>query len=196
MLHEDGVIARDRVEVVAREAAALGGLGVVVLEADDPVARRRARGPLAQRALDRGDRPQVAIDLLEVSVARVGRMRVGVDEAGHHRLAVEVGLPRTRRDQIQDVIVAPDREQPIAGDRQGLCGGLGGVHREDVPVVEDRVRLSARGRQQRERSERSQERAPAQWGHIWASLFGHLTVDGGGSFGPRRPTGAPPFARA
>jgi hypothetical protein len=40
MFDEDRMVQRGRVEVCARRFAACAGLGVVVLKADDPIARR------------------------------------------------------------------------------------------------------------------------------------------------------------
>src|SRR5688500_20371625 len=94
----DRVLRRGGVEVLTRDESLLRGLGVVVLEARDPFARRRFRGTLADCALDGGDGAQVAIDEAQVTPAGVGRVTVPVDEAGNDRLAARSEERRVGKD--------------------------------------------------------------------------------------------------
>src|SRR5688572_27164977 len=136
----DRVLRRGGVEVLARDESLLRGLGVVVLEARDPFARRRFRGTLADRVLDGGDGAQVAIDETQVTAARIGRVAMPVDEAGNDRLAAEIDLLRARRGEVQDVDLRADGEDSSIRDCDGLRLRLCGVHREHVPVVQDQLR--------------------------------------------------------
>ena len=66
----DGMLHVHRVEVFARERAAFGGFGVVVLETENPVPYRGLRGAGAQGGLDVRDRAEVAIHFAQVGKAR------------------------------------------------------------------------------------------------------------------------------
>ena len=87
-----GCCGSRRIQIVARQLAAFLGLGVVVLEADDPVAGRRLGGALADGVLNIRDGAEVAIHPSQVPDAGVGRVRMRIDEAGHDGLAANVEL--------------------------------------------------------------------------------------------------------
>ena len=143
MTDVDRVIRRGHIEVVARDEAALRGLGVVVLEADHPLARRRLRGALAHRVLDGLDGAQVAVDEAKVPPAGVGGVAVPVDETGHDSAAAEVDSLRARHGQRVDVGVRADREDAVPRDRDRLGGGLSRVDRDQLAVSQDEVWLCA-----------------------------------------------------
>ena len=157
VLHVHGVVPGDAVEVGEAERPALGRLRVVVLEAQDPVAGPGLGGALAQRGHDRLDRPQVAVHLLQVQVARRRDVGVPVDEPRHHRAAAQVDLLRSGPDQVQDVGVAAHGQEASSGDGHRARPRLGVVHCDDVAVPEDELGLGAEGGQQRKRRGVSQE---------------------------------------
>jgi hypothetical protein len=140
VLDVDGMVRRRRVEVLARDEAPLRGLGVVVLEADHPFARRRLRGALAYRILDRPDGAQVAVDHSQVHATGRGGMAMPVDEARRDGLSTEVDDCRAAAGERAHLGVGADRQDVLARNRDGLGARLSRVHREDDPVLEHEVR--------------------------------------------------------
>ena len=66
MIDEYRIIGRRSIEIRDGESAAVGCLGVVVLEPDHPLARRSFGGALADGCLDGGNGSQVAVHFLQV----------------------------------------------------------------------------------------------------------------------------------
>ena len=62
MADRDRMVPGHSVQILARERAVFGGLGVIVLEAQDPLTSRRLRRALGNGGLNLGDGTKVAID--------------------------------------------------------------------------------------------------------------------------------------
>ena len=66
VFHVDRVAGGDRIEVGPGEEAALGGLGVIVLEPQHPLACLSGGGPLPERSLNGADRAEVTVHLAQM----------------------------------------------------------------------------------------------------------------------------------
>ena len=146
----DGILGRNRVEVLAGWRAVLGEGGGVPAEADDETELLDlvavGGDPLAQCLLQSGDALHLAVRRRE-EVCRerlqpaAKDMAVRVEEAGHHRPSREVdglGVGPLERHHVCDLA---DREDLAVLFGQGLGPHRGIVHRQDRPARPDAVRL-------------------------------------------------------
>ena len=78
--HHRWVVRDGLVQVPPVEWPPLGQLGVVVLEAADPLAGGRLASPRRHAVLDLGDAPHIDIHVLQLPHPRARRMGVCVDE--------------------------------------------------------------------------------------------------------------------
>ena len=140
MGHEHGSVGHRVVQVVDIDLAALANLRVVILEAEHPRLIRRLRGLFAQGVLDLRDGPDVQIGAHELSDTAARGMDVAVDEPRCHRHPLGVDDLGARRYEIPDVVAAPDRDEPIAMDRERLGSGLIVVDGENATVEEYEIR--------------------------------------------------------
>ena len=131
----------DRVQLMAEDGAVFGSLGVVVLEALHPLARRGGLGAVPQGGLDGGDAGQVAVGGHHVADAAVQHVDVSVDEAGEHGAAREVEHLDARADKGLDVPVAADAGDAAIAHGHGLGARPVAVHGDDVGVLDDRISL-------------------------------------------------------
>src|SRR6266849_2750530 len=110
MLHGGRMVGNSRVEIRAREHAAFGTLGVVVLGAVNPLTRGRFRGALAECGLNGGDGGEIAIHRDDHVEARGGGMAVRVVEAGENGFADEVEFLGCCVGEMEYVVVPADGE--------------------------------------------------------------------------------------
>ena len=129
------VVRRGQVEVVARQWPAFHRLGVIVLEAKHPLARRRPRGARADRLDNFLDGAQIAVNLPQVHATRHARVCVRVDEAGHDRLALQVDDFRSGPRERPHLVVAAHGQKPTVRDGNRLRPRLRVGHRHDVGVI-------------------------------------------------------------
>ena len=83
---------------------------------------------------------------LRLHVDERAEVAVAVDEAGHERLAGQIGDLRRRALVPQHLGLGADRHDPAAGDRHRLGRGLRGVHRHDRPAADDPLGRSSSGK--------------------------------------------------
>ena len=95
MLYEDRMERRRRIQILPSQLAAFFRFRIVILEADDPVARRAPSSPLANRLLNLGDGAQVAVHPAQVPYACIRGVRVRVDESGHNRFSADIDPARS-----------------------------------------------------------------------------------------------------
>ena len=129
------MVRRSEVEVVARERPAFHRLGVIVLEAEHPLAGRRLSGARADRFDNFFNGAQIAVHLPKVHATRHARVCVRVDEAGHDRLALQVDDFRSGRRERPHLVVAAHGQKPTVRDGNRLRPRLRVGHRHDVGVI-------------------------------------------------------------
>jgi hypothetical protein len=122
-----------------RRQPALRQVGVLELEADDPLAGRgRGRRP-PERRLHLADRAHAAEVRVHVVVDDADRVEVRVDEAGQHAGAVEIDtrdVGRAERGAAR--LLVADGDHTRAGRRDRPRARLPGLQRDDVAVsIED-----------------------------------------------------------
>ena len=139
VLEERRPVGEDRVEVGSARRSPLEGV-------DRPA---RALDPRELRVLGRvaGDRLQACLpavgvveDALQQLDAALGRMAVGVLEAGKHRAALELEDAGGRPDVGAGLARGPHPGDPAVLDGDGLGDGQRGVGREHSSSGEDEVR--------------------------------------------------------
>jgi hypothetical protein len=137
------MVGRRLVEILAPQTTPLDRFGVVVLEAHDPLARRRRVRALSDRGLDLSDAAEIAVDRDEFLDAAPRRMRVRVDEAREYRAPRGVDHLSVRPFQVHHVFVGANRGEPTVGDGERLGARLRGVGRVDPAMAEDHIRRAA-----------------------------------------------------
>ena len=147
-------------------------------------------GPRPDVGQDVGDRLHLGDRVVELGHARPGRVRVRVDQAGQDRLAAEVDHRGPRPPGLEDLLVGPDPEQPVALDGQGLADREVAVDRDDLAVVEDQVGLvgppaPAEAERRPARSVNQQESEASSWRRIsWSISWTGRDSSGGGPLTP------------
>ena len=116
MRDDHRILRRGGIQVGDGERATLGGLRIVVHEADHPLTRSNLGRTIAESALDGGDRAQVAVDVFQIAQAGGCNVGVGIDEAGHDGGAAKVNLFCTGGGQAVDLGPGADRKKPSARD--------------------------------------------------------------------------------
>jgi hypothetical protein len=109
MLDTNRMIGDGGVEISNGEGAAVGSFGVVVLEAEDPVADGSFGRAFAQSELDGRDGAEIAIDHAEVHESGHGRVRVRVNEAGENGFGGEVNFFGSGSGKVEDVVIGAAR---------------------------------------------------------------------------------------
>src|SRR5262249_34726300 len=137
------MIWRGGVKIIARERASFSRFGVVILESDDPLSRRRLLGALTDGALNLSYLAQIAIYFAQVASACASRVRVRCTETGSSVLAYVVDLARPLRGQRPTLAVVANGRRAPAGHRDRLRAGLARVRGQDVGVVQDQLRFRA-----------------------------------------------------
>ncbi len=137
--HQDGVFHADGVQVGAVKETVLGGLGIVELEALDPLARWRNIQPFAEFVLDGGDGGLGAVGGHNVADAAVQDVDMGVDKAGQDGLAVQVQHPGIRAHPIGHVVGAAHGGKSSVQHGERLGPGTAAVDGDDVGVADDGV---------------------------------------------------------
>ena len=133
------VVRHRLVQVEPVEGPAFGELGVVVLEAADPLAGWRLAGAGRHALLDLGDAAHVDVDVLEFAHSGARRVGVRVDEAGgDDGVAVVEDLGPLTAQGFDVGPGADGHEAPIL-HREGFGGGNVVVHGVDEAAVHDEV---------------------------------------------------------
>ena len=143
----DGMGRRGRVQVLARWHALFPEtIRHVEVErrpayghSDDPLAGGPGLGQPADHGLDVGDGPAGRQRRVEELEALTVHVSVGVHQPGNDRRAPEVHHARPRAAPASELPSRTDRQDPLAGDRQGLGAGRAPIQREDAAVGEDPV---------------------------------------------------------
>ncbi|MNO72093.1 hypothetical protein D3C76_630280 [compost metagenome] len=105
-----------------------------------PATRLAVVAPLAQALLQFVERQQLAVEIGLVHLQpALGDVGVGVDEARHQHLAVEVEDPGRRLFQAQHLVVGTHRQQLAVLHRHRLLQGLARFGGVDPGVVQDQV---------------------------------------------------------
>ncbi len=143
---DDGVVGRDFIERgVEGEAFDVGRgrdgpLGLMPAAADDPLAGLG----LLDGAGDLGDDIVPGAGFAEVEAhaefADAGEVAVAFDEARDGELAMEIDDFGVGPDPTLRGAVGAEGGNFIAAHRDGLRGGRGGIHGDDLAVAEDEVR--------------------------------------------------------
>ncbi len=141
MFDVHGIIRHGCVQIGDTEWAAIFRFCVIVFETQYPFASRRFCSALAQRRLNGGNRTQVAVDHAKVHDASHCRVGVGINEARQHGLSAEVHLSNAGRREIHHVGVFPNGEKSATRYGYSLRNRVGQIHRHDVAVMKDQVRL-------------------------------------------------------
>ena len=69
----------------------------------------------------------------------VGDVRMGVDEPGGRRSAVQIDPPRVGTGETQDVAIGPDGHDPAGAHRQRLGNVIAGIDGEDFAVDQHQI---------------------------------------------------------
>jgi hypothetical protein len=92
------------------------------------------------------DDPQVAIEPARIAQvdahsidARFDWVDVGILEAGQHQPAIELDDARGGTDEVVDLPLASDGDDPLAADGQRARPRSSRIHRLDRPATEDEV---------------------------------------------------------
>ena len=134
-----GMVRQGLVQVEPVQRSSLGQLGVVVLEAADPLAGRRLAGARRHALLDLGDAAHVHVHVLELADPGAGRVGVRVDEAGgDDRVAVVEDLGAGAAERF-DVAAGTDRQEAPVLHGERLRRRVGLVHGVDDAAVHDEV---------------------------------------------------------
>src|SRR5207302_5926140 len=96
-----------------------------------------------------------AIHNAEMHQSGYGGMRMRVNKSRRNGFAAEVDLLGSGAGKIHDLGIAAHGKKPVTDNRHGLSVRPAVIHGEDVPVVEDQVRLFLLQRKERKRSERA-----------------------------------------
>ena len=111
---EHRMLRGDGIEVVAGQEARLHRLGVVVLEALDPLAGGRLAGALPQGLLDLADAAQGAVGRHDVPYATAEDVDVRINESGDDGGALYVQHGGVGSLQVLDVLVAANGDKAPA----------------------------------------------------------------------------------
>ena len=154
------------VEIFEVDLAAVRDFRVVVLEAEDPFARRRLGRARAKRVLDGGDAPEITVDVHELGNAAPCGMRVRVDEARRDRHSLGVDTLGASSGEVRDVVARAHGHEPAVLDGERFRARHVVVDRENARVRDDEIGRSVGrnvlGRGARGRSRRESERAELQ----------------------------------
>src|SRR5215472_1978491 len=96
MFDRDRMIGKGGVEIGEVKRAAIGGFGVVVFEAENPVAWGCFGGAFAESGLNGRNRAEIAIDHAQMHQAGLGGMGVGINESREDGFAAEIDFLRGR----------------------------------------------------------------------------------------------------
>ena len=162
VVHDHRVVRSCGVEVGALQRPRR--LGVVVEEADDPLARRRGGGFGMNGVLDSLYGVHLQCHLRQQRDAPIAGMGVRVVEAGRHPLAAQIDTPRARSRQGEHLRAGADRQHARPAHGQGLRLRLARAHGEDGAVVQHQIgpAIPARERRGTCRSSRAEKRATGE----------------------------------
>ena len=139
------VLGGNRIQFGAGGVPLLGQQGIVVVEAEYPVAGRRDGRLLRERRqhLCHGSElpHRRAVEVRpQHPHTRVGKVAVGIDKARQHGAAAQVGYQRVILYQGHDLIGAAHRLDTVTAHRDGLHHAIVRVHGQQRPVDEHLVR--------------------------------------------------------
>src|SRR5580698_686265 len=156
MLDVDGMVCAHCVQLGKAERSTFCCLGVVVFEAEHPLARRRLRCPLAKRFQNVSNRPKIAIHHTQMRETGLCWMRMRVNEARQYSLAAEIDFLCRPTGQCQHLVIRSDGQKSSAGNRYRLRPRLSRIDGPEVSVKKDHLRFDTIHGKQREKSQCTQ----------------------------------------
>src|ERR1700719_2821447 len=143
---------------------------IVVQKSQHPLPGWGLRRALVQCSLYFLDGVLVASYFVQMLDARGHRMSMRVVEAWKDALESQVNLARARGCQRQHILVCYYRHKSPANDGHRLCSWLTFIHRPDVSVIQNSLRLFRAQEWQRQQAAHTLHKIPSRnWSHRYTS---------------------------